>query len=318
MYIDKLSGNILETSTINAKRRYFKSSNTNINMEQFLDPTQPVIDVEGSLDDLHIKEFTPRAVDSASINVLQMKIEEMKETSSNRDASNGGAGSVTAAAALAQIIETGNKTSRDSIGGTYRTIVRVSKCLIELMRQFYSEERTFRVLAPNGVGDYEFVQFSNEKIKPQSTGIDNEGTPLFRTPIFDIKVRAQKKSAYSTAYQNEMAKEFYAAGFFNPERAQEALIAIDMMEFEGKEEIKRKITEGQTLFNMVQQLQMQVQQMQMMLMGQAAPAPDIPTGRGAPSEMRHDKSVSGDIMTPNVPRTSYAENLAQRSKPSIA
>lgn len=318
MYIDKLSGNILETSVMNAKRRYFVSKNTNINLDQFKDSTQSIIEVEGSLDDLHIKEFTPRAVDGASINMLQFKIEEMKETSANRDVNSGGAGGATAAAAIAALQESGNKVSRDAINSAYRVYTEVCKCAIELIRQFYTEVRAFRITAPDGAGGYEFVEFSNEQMGGMPTGIDGEGNPLFRVPIYDLDIRAQKKSPFSIAVQNETAKELYAAGFFNPERAQEALGAIEMMEFEGKEDVKKHILEGQTLFNMVQQLQMQVQQMQMMLMGQAAPAPDIPTGRGAPSEMRPDKSVSGDVMTPNVPRTSYAENLAKRSKPSIA
>ena len=43
--------------------------------------------------------------------------------------------------------------------------------------------------------------------------------------------------------QNETAVNLYQLGFFNPEMAGQALIALGMMSFEGKDEIVRKISE---------------------------------------------------------------------------
>ena len=48
---------------------------------------------------------------TVALNVLEMKIDELKETSSNRDVSQGSSsGGVTAAAAIAALQEAGNKT----------------------------------------------------------------------------------------------------------------------------------------------------------------------------------------------------------------
>lgn len=317
MYIDKLSGNILETSMMNTKRRFFVSKSTNIDVTQLLDWKQPIIEVEGQIDDTRIKEFSTHDIGGIYANILQMKIEEMKETSANRDVNSGGASGATAAAAIAVLQESGNKVSRDKINDAYRVYRSVCKCTIELIRQFYTEVRAFRITSPNGAGGFEFVEFSNAQMRETPVGVDSEGNQLFRTPIYDLDIRAQKKSPFSIAVQNETAKELYAAGFFNPERAQEALGAIEMMEFEGKADVKKHILEGQTLMNMVQQLSAQLQQLQSLIIGVPAPDASIPSGGGAPSEMKFDKTVGGGVMTPQIPRTSYADNLAKRSTPSI-
>ena len=81
---------------------------------------------------------------------------------------------------------------------------------------------------------------------------------MVRKPIIDIKVEAQKQSPFTTMAQNETAMNLYSAGFFNPEMAQQALICLDMMDFEGKESVMEHVKQGQTLFNQVQMLNQQI------------------------------------------------------------
>jgi ribosomal protein S16 len=102
---------------------------------------------------------------------------------------------------------------------------------IELIRQFYDEERSFRITAPNGVGGISFMVFPTRACKI-SRRHGRQRQPLYRRPIFDLKIKAHKKNPFSRMEQNETAKELYKMGFFNPERAQEALMCLDMMEFE--------------------------------------------------------------------------------------
>ena len=64
---------------------------------------------------------------------------------------------------------------------------------------------------------------------------------LYRAPVFDLKIRAQKRNPFSLAESNERAKEFFALGFFDPARAPEALGALEMMEFEGKDAVEAYI-----------------------------------------------------------------------------
>ena len=44
--------------------------------------------------------------------------------------------------------------------------------------------------------------------------------------------------------QNELALQLYQLGMFNPRMADQALMCLDMMEFEGKDVLVRRITEN--------------------------------------------------------------------------
>ena len=77
-----------------------------------------------------------------------------------------------------------------------------------------------------------------------------------RIPLFDIEVTAQKQSPYSKMAQNELALQFYNAGFFNPQMADQALACLDMMDFDRKEMIMQKISENG---GMLQQMMMLAQ-----------------------------------------------------------
>lgn len=86
MYIDKLSGNILENALMVSKPRFFKAANTGVNMEQFADWSQSIVEVEGgSLDETRIRQISVDPVPGNVVDVLQLKINELKETTANRD-----------------------------------------------------------------------------------------------------------------------------------------------------------------------------------------------------------------------------------------
>ena len=58
-----------------------------------------------------------------------------------------------------------------------------------------------------------------------------------------ISVSAEKQSPFARVTQNDLAKEFYTMGLFDPSRREEALVCLGMMEFEGKDEVVRRLTE---------------------------------------------------------------------------
>lgn len=149
-----------------------------------------------------------------------MKIDELKETSSNRDVSQGSSsGGVTAAAAIAALQEAGNKTSRDMVNASYRAYTKINYMIIELIRQFYDVNRSFRIVGKDGA--YQYITYNNNDIqgKPLDPAY-NGGTSETRVPVFDIVIKPQKRSAYSRMAQNELAKELYGLGLFEPERAE--------------------------------------------------------------------------------------------------
>ena len=150
------------------------------------------------------------------------------------------------------------------ISASYRTHVKINSMCIELIRQFYDETRSFRITGQTP-GSYQFIDMNNAGIKEQEVGQTSDGLPLYRKPIFDLKIKAQKKNPFSRMEQNERAKELYGLGFFNPERAQEALGALEMMEFEGIDKVKEQVQNGQTLLNICQQMSQQLDQMALII-----------------------------------------------------
>ena len=231
-YIDRLSGNLLEMSMKASRPRFWVRKGSGVNAQEFLDWSNPLVEVEGSIDEERLRQISLYNMDSQWVNILQLKINELKETSNSRDVNQGAVqGGVTAASAIAALQEAGSKTSRDLLKASYRAFVQVVELTIELIREFYAETRPFRVAAPGAQG-YAFADYSNAGLiaRPDETG-------LYRAPAFDVSVHAQKQSPYATASQNELAKQLYQLGVFDPQRARQALPMLEMMEFEGRDKV---------------------------------------------------------------------------------
>ena len=328
LYIDKLNQVVLENSMMSARPRYLIKKGMGINQDDFMDWSKPVVEYEGSIENLLPVEV--KQVSANVINMLQMKIDELKETSSNRDVSQGStSGGVTAAAAIAALQEAGNKTSRDMISSSYRSYTQECYLAIELIRQFYDEKRTFRITGDTG--GYEYVQYSNERIRGVPVPIAYPGQdeepdyePAVRVPVFDIVVKPQKRSPYSKMAQNELAKELYQMGFFNPQLAEQVLTALDMMDFDGQEKVRDKVQQGQTLLNQMMMMQDQMNKMGLIIMkltgedvlglaeggGQMAPA--------GVSKAPQGKSMgSAAVDAQKETMTSYGQRLAANAKPSM-
>lgn len=231
MFIDKLNQIVLINASLSGKKRFLLSETAGINEEELADWSNDIIHVSGSIDDRYFKELEVSSLPQSVLGVMQMKIEELKETSGNRDIQQGSiSGGVTAAAAISALQEAGSKLSRDMIKGCYSAHTKIISIIIELIRQFYDFGRYFRIEGDGGAMKY--IEYSNYLIS-------NE-----RRPVFDIKISAQKKNPFSRMAQDELAKTLFSAGFFNPQIAEQALIALDMMSFEGKEKVMEKVREN--------------------------------------------------------------------------
>lgn len=314
LYIDKLSANILENAMMATKKRFFVSDSTAINEEEFLDWNRPMVHVNGELGDQRVKEIVTQPLSDIYVTVAQMKIEEMKDTAANRDVNSGGTTNVTAAAAIAALQEAGNKASRDMIAASYRAYTQINTLCVELMRQFYDVSRSFRITGEGN--EYQFVTFDNAGLQDQVTGLDTLGNEMYRRPVFDLKIKAQKKNPFSRMEQNERAKELYSLGFFAPENAQASLIALEMMDFEGIQTVREKVMQGQTLFNMVMQMQQQLAVITGALMPQEETRQPVSNNTGGGESEAHSELASG-IMEAQTPMTGYGQALAKRSVPSV-
>lgn len=257
--IDELSAALVTNAKMASRTRYFTKMNGGINEDEFADWSNDIVHVEGSLDDEHVRQISVPLLNGNFYNLLEWKVNEIKETSGNRDVNNGStSASVTAASAIAALQEASGKTSRDFLKTTYDSYEQIVKLVIELIRQFYTEERKFRVIGAGGA--IEFVRYQNESLQRQQQAIilpDGTAVPgaqvYERLPDFDIEVSAQKNVAYTKAAQNELALQFYGAGFFAPQNADQALAAVDMMDFSHKDSVIQKISENRTIYEQLQQ-----------------------------------------------------------------
>ena len=248
-----------------ASPRYLTRNDGGINEEEFSNPNQLLVHCDGNLGEDSLAPInTPTFINSNYIEILNSKISEMKETAGNRDATTGGTqAGVTAASAIAAIQESAGKTSRDQIATTYETHKEVVYLVIELIRQFYTIPRQFRIVGRGG--QQEFTRYSNAGLQPQYQGTDFGVDMGYRVPVFDIEVKAEKESAYTQLSQNELALQFYNQGFFNPQYADQALACIDMMDFQGKGTVIEKIQANGTMYQQMIQMQQQMLQMAEMI-----------------------------------------------------
>lgn len=238
--IDMLQTAFLKNTMVGAVPRYFQRADGAVNEEEFLNLNNPIVHVSGNLgeDSLRIVDYRP-----LSGNYLEMRtsvINELRENSGNTETSVGlvNAG-VTAASAIAALQEASGKGSRDATRASYRAYAEIVELSIELIRQFYDLPRQFRITG--GLGMESFVSYDNRGLRLQAL-YGPEGMELgLRRPVFDIRVIPQKSSAYTRMSQNELALQFYQLGFFSPERSDQALACMSMMEFEGKDELMQQL-----------------------------------------------------------------------------
>ena len=259
-YIDKMDAGILQNVLMKSMPRYFERQDSEINEEEFLDWTQPFVKTNTNLGQDDLREINVKGLDSAVFTQRDSKINEIKETTANRDVSTGGTTSgVTAASAISALIETGSKVSRMAIKDTYDAFENIIYLIIERMRQFYDLPRYVRITGDDGTDDFDTYDNSNLKLQERQT---LQGDTAQYLPEFDIEVAAQKASPYSKAAQNELALQLYSAGFFNPQNTDQSLACLNIMDFDHKSDVINQIKKNGTLLDALQQAQMQLQQLQ--------------------------------------------------------
>ena len=263
-YIDRGNRAIMQNMLANAKPRHFIRTEGTVNETEYADMTKDFVHVDGNLGQDSILPIQGKPLSNVYVEVIHDKVDELKETTGNRDISTGGTTSgVTAASAIAAMQEAGSKLSRDNNKASYRAFRRMCLMIIELIRQFYDLPRCFRIMGENGAA--QFVQYNNAGIQPQAQGVEMGVDMGYRKPLFDIEVTAQKQSPYSKMAQNELALQFFNAGFFNPQMADQALACIDMMDFDRKEFIMQKIAQNGGMYQQMLMMQQQMLRMAQML-----------------------------------------------------
>ena len=282
-YIDRANQAIMQNMLANAKPRHFIRSDGSVNEAEYADTTKDFIHVDGSLGQDSILPVQGKPLNNVYIQVLHDKIDELKETTGNRDISTGGTTSgVTAASAIAAMQEAGSKLSRDHNKASYRAFRKVVLMVIELIRQFYDLPRCFRIMGENGTA--RFVEYSNANLQPQMQGIEMGVDMGYRLPLFDVEITAQKASPYSKMSQNELALQFFGAGFFNPQMSDQALACLEMMDFDRKQGIMQRIAQNGMMYKAAM----------MMMQQQMAPGVAGGTEESAEETVEKTEALGGD------------------------
>lgn len=303
LYVDKMQQAILENTVEGATARYAVNSKASINEEEFNNLSKRIVHFDGSLGEDAFRQIVTSPLSGIYETVLMNKISEMKDVSGNTAASQGQTSSVTSASGIASLQEAAGKLPRDSNKASYRSFKLIVDMVIELIRQFYDEPRTFRITGENGRNDY--VTFSNESIKPQEQGTAFGFDLGSRVPILDIDVKPQKKSQYTVEAQNQTALNLYAQGFFAPANADAALTVLDMMDFDGIEKVRDNISRNRTLLQLVQQYQAIILQL--------APIVDEVQGTNITEQIMQQANQSGYAPQPtgSVSKTSNGSLTSQ-------
>lgn len=266
--IDLLKTSFVKNAMVGSAPRYFARQDGTVNEQEFLDLSKPIVHVSGNIDDNALRRVEHSPLDGMYVNVLDRTIQELRETSGNTETSTGSTSAgVTAASAIAALQEASGKGSRDSTQATYRAYMQIVSMCIELIRQFYDLPRQFRIVGEYGA--QQFISYSNAGIQPQHQGQAFGQDMGFRLPVFDIKVSAQRRNVYTKISQNELALQFFQMGFFNPQMADQTLMCLDMMEFDGKDTIMQKVSQNGGLYQKL------MQYMQMALTFAQAVRPDM-------------------------------------------
>lgn len=264
--IDLLKTAFVKNAMVGATPRYFSRGDGTINEAEFLNLSLPIVHTTASLSEDHLRRIETSNLDGNYMSVLDRTIQELRETSGNTTTSTGNiASGVTAASAIAALQEASGKGSRDATKAAYRAYGQVVELCIELIRQFYDLPRQFRITG--SLGEDAFVSFDNSGMKPIEQGMAFGEELGYRLPVFDVTVNAQKQNAYSRVAQNELAMNLYKAGVFDPMKTEQSLMALEMMDFDGKDAVVQRVSRNAGL----QRKLTEYMQLTLMLAKKAAP-----------------------------------------------
>jgi hypothetical protein len=197
--IDLMKTAFVKNAVIGATPRFFLREDGEVNEEELQDLSRSVVHVGGNMGRDSLRLIEHPSLDGNHVAMLEATVRELRETSGNTETANGSmSAGVTAASAIAALQEASGKGSRDATQASYRAYGELVELLIELIRQFYTLPRQFRILGETGAE--EFVSYSNRGLRPQPMAYGG-----LRLPVFDIKVVPQRRAAYSRLSQNELA-----------------------------------------------------------------------------------------------------------------
>ena len=325
MDIDLMQSAIVTNTSMRAYPRYFRRNDGGINDEDLMDWTKPLIGYDGNNIAADLQPVEVPVLPGVCVTVLNNTIEALKQTSGSTDFATGrSSGGVTAYSAIAALIETAGKNSKDFSRGSYGACKRIGLQVIELIRQWYNYDRQFRIVGE--AGRMRFVDYNNQQLQKRALGMQMNGEEMYRLPLFDLDVTAERETTYTRLAQNELAKELMGMGVFNPQMADQSLMMLDMMDFDGKDTLVSKLQEMSTLTQQLQYYQQialalaqrydpgAAEQIAQAIMQQAPGSAPVPAAGGGESGMdRIEQDPISGVKTREHANGPKARGLVQES-----
>lgn len=223
--IDKLDASITRHAAKCAAARVIGKKNSGINKTEFLDLDAEYIEVQqGDLNDA-VREIQVSPMPAFVMNHRNKLIDELKEICGNRDFAQGGTvGGVTAASAITLLQSANDKLVRDSVNFSYICFAEIVELVIEIVREFYTEEKVFRVTGSDGKSQYMRVK----------------NTDIFGgecSAVYDVSVTVEKSNPYQRGMHNALIMELAGAGLLNPENFVVNKFILSQLNFDGKDKL---------------------------------------------------------------------------------
>ena len=183
--IDEMNHAMDENVKLAAKQRFVLSDTAGVNEKELADFSKDIVHVVGRLNSDSFMPLQTNVLSGNCMNYRDARVSELKEVSGNRDVSQGGTTSgLTAASAIAALQEAGSKLSRDMLKSAYRAFAKECYLIIELMRQFYDEQRVYRITGESG--GVEYATFSAQMLRGVPGGVVGGVQLGDHEPVFDI------------------------------------------------------------------------------------------------------------------------------------
>ena len=183
--IDEMNHAMDENVKLAAKQRFVLSDTAGVNEKELADFSKDIVHMVRRLNSDSFMPLQTNVLSGNCMNYRDARVSELKEVSGNRDVSQGGTTSgLTAASAIAALQEAGSKLSRDMLKSAYRAFAKECYLIIELMRQFYDEQRVYRITGESG--GVEYATFSAQMLRGVPGGVVGGVQLGDHEPVFDI------------------------------------------------------------------------------------------------------------------------------------
>ncbi|MFZ5975161.1 MAG: portal protein [Bacillota bacterium] len=230
---DRLDQIILNNALLSGKLKLLVDKGADVDMEALTDYSREVVRA-GRIDDAAVRWFSALPLNPVVYSHYNGKIQMIKEESGQNQMNRGeGLRNVTAASAIIALQEAGSKRSRLIVQQLYDGFEQLVHMVIELIAQFYTENRRFMVRGQGG--DQRMISFNASRMARPDLG---QGV-MRRHFDFDVRIEAQRQTPVEAAYRNELAMQLLqmSGGLITP------VMAIEMMDFEGKERVLAQLRE---------------------------------------------------------------------------